>query len=105
MRHSNHKINMTVSKRAMKNKFVDASAEAKKLRHEKAELGNLLRSEFKYSKKKCRKLLKSSLEKAANHRQIHKTKMKKKYTHCESKMLKSKREHISEIFPWKSGIF
>ena len=85
-----HEINGSVAKKAMKSKFVDACAQARRLRFQKCELRDLLVSEFNYSKKRCRTIIKKTIGELSNHRQEHILKAKNKYDHCKSKMKKDK---------------
>ena len=82
----NHEINCSLTKKAMKSKFIDACALARKLRYRKTELKYQLITEFNYSKKKCRTLVKKSMGKMSNHRHKHRIKAMKKYDHCLKKM-------------------
>ena len=86
LKSTNHRMNMDLSRKAMKSKFIDACNLARRLRKEKIELCNLLREKFKYPKKKCRRILKMSLNSATNHRHNHILKTKRKYAHCQKKM-------------------
>ena len=86
LKREDHEINNSLTTKAMKNKFVDACALARRLRHQKCELRNLLISDFNYSKKKCKSIVKKTMGKLSNHRQRHKLKAKKKYDHCANKM-------------------
>ena len=79
-------MNFALSKKAMKSKFVDACASAKVLRKTKVDLMNQLVVRFKYSKNKCRRLVKEMLGKQASQRHILRKKTVKKYQHCERKM-------------------
>ena len=80
-----HRVNLGLLSRAMKSKLADACALAHTLRKEKFELCNLLKTEFKYSKKKCRRIIKDIMERAAIHRLKHKKKTDKKFILCEKK--------------------
>ena len=102
LKSSNHRVNIELTKKAMKSKFIDACNQARRLRHRKAELSNLLRNRFNYSGKMCRKLIKRTLGKAANHRHNHIKKAKKKYTHCENKMQKDRDRGDFKDIPWEA---
>ena len=94
----NHKMNADLVRKAMKSKLTDACNLAHRLRVEKVKLCNLLREKFKFPKKKCRRILKKSLGEAANHRHEHMIKTKRKYIHCEKKMMdESKKCDFSDI--------
>ena len=73
-----HKVNESITRKAMKDKLIYACAVARKLRREKVVLKNLLQTEFNYSVKKCRNLVKRTIGKTANQRHIHSKKAKKK---------------------------
>ena len=87
---TNQKMCLAMSRKAMKNKVVDACSLAHKLRKQKIELCNLLKSRFKYPGRKCRRIVKNILCRASNHRQLHRKKTRKKYLLCEKKMVEKR---------------
>ena len=99
LKRTNHRLNESLTKNAMKEKFIDACALARKLRHEKIALKDLLKSEFNYSAKRCRKLVSKTISKTANLRQIHMKKAVRKYKHCKKKMSKEKESHDFDDIP------
>ena len=59
------------------------------------DLKNVLNSEHNYSKSKCRKMIRSSMERAEYHKNRHIKCLKRKFKHCKSKM-DDITEHITE---------
>ena len=102
LKRADHEINRSLTKKAMRSKFVDACALARRLRFRKFELRDQLVSEFNYSKKRCRTLVKKTMGKLSNHRHKHKMKAIKKYDHCEMKMRKDKDHKNFEDIPEKA---
>ena len=99
LKRMDHRMNDSLTRNAMKEKFIDACALARKLKQEKKALKDLLKSEFNYSVKKCRKLVKRTIGRSANQRHIHSRKALKKYAHCAKKMLKEKESHDFKDIP------
>ena len=78
MKRTNQKFDSGLSKHAMKLKFNDACASANRLRQEKKRLKDMLVNKFKYSKSRCRGVVKSATAKIRNHRYNRKLKATKK---------------------------
>ena len=95
----NHQMNESLTRKAMKAKFIDACALTRKLRHEKVVIKELLRTKFKYSMKKCRKLVKRTIGMTANQRHIHNKKSKRKFEHCKNKMFRDKKNNDFNDIP------
>ena len=88
MKRVNQKMNIGLVKSTMKMKLNDACASANRLRQEKRKLKDLLIHKFKYSKSKCRKVVKSTVKETRSHRVTRKLKASKKYILCDQKMKK-----------------
>ena len=94
-----HKLDQSMIKKAMKNKLVDACSQARELRLKKLELEKTLKSEFGFPRKKCKLLIKNAIGTTANHRLKILKKTKKKYSHCEKKMLDTKEKNDFNDIP------
>ena len=109
MKRANQKINIGLAKNAMKYKLNDACSVANRLRQEKRKIRDTLVTKFKFSKSKCRRIVKSAHEEARSHRHMKKIKATSKFEHCRQKM-KRAIEHENfqdipeEVREWISGV-
>ena len=85
-----NRVNLQLVKKAMKSKLADAYTLAHSLRRRKKALCDQMKTEFNYSRKYCRRVIKDTIEKAANHRLKHRLKAEKKFIHCEKRSTRTK---------------
>ena len=67
LKSEDHVISNSLTKKAMKCKLADACSLARRLKYRKFELRDFLISEFNYSRKRCRTLLKKTMGQLSNH--------------------------------------
>ena len=84
-RADNH-IHIPTVRQAMKVKFSDTIASANELRASKKEITEVLNNEFNYSKSKCRKLVRTCMERSEYHKERQESRLTKKFRHCQNKM-------------------
>ena len=79
-------VHIPIVRQAMKDKYSDTLKVARGLRNSKREIVDVLNNDFNFSKSKCRKLVRSNMEKIEYYKERQNKRLDVKFRHCKNKM-------------------